>query len=193
MYAKMGFAAMILSIPLAFVIPPEITFENHLVENLQVVILILLSAFNVKLALASKFQLKWYHVFCAILFFIFALRELSWGRVFFQIGATASGEPLFISMSDYPYRIPIYILLTILILALIFILIKFLPVKKFLFGKKPIGALAIMFGAIFIAYIGEHGYLVGKEYGEVLEELEETVAYLVLPKICLFYREFLKG
>ncbi len=182
-----------MSIPLAFVVPPEITFENHLVENLQVVILILFAAANLKLARASKLQLKWYHVFCAMLFFLFALRELSWGRVFFQIGAEPSGEPIFISMANYPYRVPVYIFLAICISALIFILAKFLPVKKFLFAKKPIGALAVMFGAILAAYVGEHGYFIGKECGEVLEELEETVAYLMLPKICLFYREFLKG
>ena len=192
MYEKIGLAAMFLSIPLAFVAPPEITFENHLIENLQVIILIFLAAVNVKFSLASKLQLKWYHIFCAILFFVFALRELSWGRVFFQIGTEISGEPIFISMADYPYRIPIYIFLAICIFALLFILIKFLPVKKFLFGKKPMGALAVMCGAIFLAYVGEHGYFIGKEYGEALEEFEELTAYLMLPRICLFYREFLK-
>ena len=136
-YLGTTFAALILSVPLAFVVPPELTFENGVIENLQVVVLFLLAAVNIKFAISARnIQLKWYHVFCAILFFVFALRELSWGRVFFKVGEEISGEPIFMSMADFPYRVPIYIFLTLCILAMLFILIKILPLKEFIFSRK---------------------------------------------------------
>lgn len=194
MHVKIGFAAVVLSVPLAFVLPPKVAFENGAIENAQVVILLALAAANVKWSLAAaNIRQRWFHRFCAALTFLFALRELSWGRVFFQIGTAANGAPHFISMADYPLRLPVYIFLTLYILALVFILFRFLPVKRMLLSKKPLGALAVMFAAVAMVYIGEHGYIFGKECGEILEELNETIAYLMMPYICTYYRKFLKS
>ena len=112
-----------------------------------------------------------------------ALANLRWGRVFFPTGVAPNGEPYFVMMSSYPYRVQVYIFLALLISAMLFVLFKFLPVKRFLLKRKPLGALAII-----LAQAGEH-YRIA--HGEILEELEELVAYAMLPEICLFYRGFL--
>ncbi len=193
MYEKIGAFALILSVPLAFVLPPALAFENGVIENSQVAVLILFAAANFRLAAASSSRLRWFHVFCAMLGILFAFRELSWGRVFFQTGTAPTGEPYFIMMADYPYRAPVHAFLAVYILAMLFVLFRFLPVKEFLFSRKPVGALAVMFVAILLAQIGEHGWIIDKMHGEILEELDEVVAYLMMPKICLYYRNFLRG
>lgn len=81
------------------------------------------------------------------------------------------------------YRVQVYIFFALWISAMLFVLFKFLPVKRFLLKRKPLGALAII-----LAQAGEHYWIA---HGEILEELEELVAYAMLPEICLFYRGFL--
>mgnify|MGYP002627132241 CR=1 FL=1 len=41
-----------------------------------------------------------------------------------------NGEPYFVMMASYPYRVPVYIFLTLWILAMLVVLFKFLPVKR---------------------------------------------------------------
>ncbi len=190
MYVKLGALALILGVPLASVVPPELAFENGVIENFQVALLILIALANLRWAKisADNAQLRWFHIFCAMLMIVFALRELSWGRVFFQTGVAPNGEPYFVMMASYPYRVPVYIFLTLWILAMLVVLFKFLPVKRFLLERKPVGILVVMFAAVILAQAGDHDLIA---HGEILEELEELVAYAMLPEICLFYREFL--
>ncbi len=191
MYLKINLALVALSFPLSFVLPPKVAFENGLIENLQVAVLLFSAALSFKLSLsAENSNSKWFHRFCAALMILFAMRELSYGRVFFQTGAFPSGEPTFVMMADFPYRKQIYIFLTIYILALLAILLKFIPLKRMLFGKKPVDALIVMTVAILVSQFGDHGYFVGKEYGAILEEVNELIAYMTFPKICLYYNEF---
>ena len=190
MYVKLGALALILGVPLASVVPPELAFENGVIENFQVALLISIALANLRWAKisADNAPLRWFHIFCAMLMIVFALRELSWGRVFFQTGVAPNGEPYFVMMSNYPYRVPVYIFLTLWISAMLGVLFRFLPVKRFLLERKPLGALAVMFAAVILAQAGDHDLIA---HGEILEELEELVAYAMLPEICLFYREFL--
>ncbi len=193
MYLKINLMLIALSVPLSFVIPPRFAFENNLIENLQVAVLVFSALLNFKWSLSAKnSNAKWFHRFCAALLLLFAIRELSYGRVFFQTGELPSGEPIFIMMSEFPYRLQIYIFLTIYILALLVILLKFIPLKKMLTSEKPVAALIVMVSAIILSQIGERGYFIGKECGEVLEEINELIAYLTFPQICCYYRKFFK-
>jgi len=183
-YLRMIFAAMILSIPLAFVLPVEWSFENNLIENAQVVILILGAVLI--LAFKSSAQMKWFQRLFAAGLFLMTLRELSWGRVFFPIGMEDSGA-VFVSMVDYRYRIPVYIFLTIYIAAMIFILIRFVPVKKILLSSQPLAAFAVILMVIILSHIGDRGWLVGKAHGQLIEEMNELLLYLTLPVINFYY------
>ena len=184
-YLAVMVAAIILSIPLAFILPVEVSFENGLIENAQVVVLAV-SATAILIFRSESAQMKWFQRLFAAGLFLMALRELSWGRVFFPIKMGKLGAS-FVSMADYEYRIPVYIFLAIYIAAMLFILIRFVPVKKILLGRQPLAAFAVIILALILNYVGEHGYFIGKACGQILEEFNELILYLTLPVVNFYY------
>lgn len=181
-YVKSAFVAVILSIPLAFVLPVEWSFENGLIENAQVVMLIIAAIF----ILSVPSRLKWFQRLFAAGLVLMALRELSWGRVFFPVGMEDFGA-VFVDMAHYKYRVPVYIFLTAYISAMLFVLIRFVPVRKILYGRQPLAAFAVLFIAFLLNYIGDQGYIFGKGNGQILEELNELIFYLTLPAAALYW------
>ncbi len=180
------FAAIILSLPLVFVLPVEISFENGFLENTQVAVLIL-SALLILIFCSESAQMRWFQRLFAAGLFLMALRELSWGRVFFPLEVEKLG-PVFVSMADYEYRIPVYIFLATYSAAMIFILVRFVSVKKILLSPQPLAAFALMIMAVILSYVGEHGWLFGKMHGQIFEEINELILYLILPAISFYYR-----
>ena len=184
-YLGTTFAALILSVPLAFILPVEVSFENGILENAQVVILIL-AALLIIFFSSSDAQLKCFNGLFASFLILIAFRELSWGRVFFPIDVEKLGY-VFVSMANYKYRVQVYIFLAAYILAMIFVLVRFVPVKRILLSSQPLAAFAVIFMAGIFSYIGDHGIFIGKECGQILEELEELILYLTLPVINFYY------
>lgn len=182
-YVRIACAAVLFSVPLAFVLPVEISFENGLLENAQVVIL--LGAAIFLLSWNSSAQMKWFQRLFVAGLVLMALRELSWGRVFFPIGMESLGE-VFVDMAHYKYRVQVYIFLAAYISAMLFVLIRFVPVKKILRGRQPVAVFAIMLATIILSYIGEHGLFIGKACGQILEELNELILYTTLPAVNLY-------
>lgn len=117
-YVGPAFVGVILSVPLAFVLPVEWSFENELIENAQIAVLL----GGIILILSVRSSMKWFQRFFAAGFLLMIFRELSWGRVFFPVGTEELG-PVFISMADYKYRVPVYIFLAAYISAMLFMLI----------------------------------------------------------------------
>ena len=181
-YIRSAFVAVILSVPLALVLPVEVSFENGLNENAQVVILFI----GAILMLRVRSRMKWFQIFFAMGLVLMALRELSWGRVFFPIDFEELGA-VFVTMAEYKYRVHVYAFLVVYISAMIFILIRFVPIKKILRGRQPIAAFAVMILAIAFNYIGEHGFFIGKACGQILEELNELIFYVTLIVAGLYY------
>lgn len=181
-YVKLMLAAVITSVPLAFVLPVEWSFENGLIENIQVVVLILAAI----CILSVRSRMKWFQRFCAAGFVLMALRELSWGRVFFPIGMEQFGA-VFVTMADYPYRVPVHIFITVYSAVMLFVLIRFVPVRKILFGRQPLAAFAVIGIALALNYVGDHGWFLGKGNGQILEELNELIFYLTLPAVALYW------
>ena len=184
-YLAVMFGAVILSVPLAFILPVELSFENGVIENAQVAILIL-AALLMLIFPSPAAQMIWFQRFFAAGLVLMALRELSWGRVFFPIKMKPLG-PIFVAMTDYEYRVPVYIFLAAYIAMMLFILIRFVPVKRILLSRQPLAAFAVIFIALSLNYVGEHGYFIGKACGQVLEELNELIFYLTLPAINFYY------
>ena len=125
-FVGLAFAGLVLSAPLAFVLPVEWSFENGLIENAQIVVLL----GGIILILSVRSSMKWFQRFFAAVLLLIVFRELSWGRVFFPTGMEKFG-PIFVSMKDYEYRLPVYIFLAAYISVMLFILIYFVPAKKF--------------------------------------------------------------
>ena len=184
-YLSTAFAAVILSVPLALILPVEISFENAFLENAQVAVLIFAALLIIFFSNKNR-QLKWFNRLFAMILTLIALRELSWGRVFFPIGREDLGW-VFVSMADYKYRLLVYIFLTVYILAMIFILIRFVPVKKILLSRQPVAAFAVMFMAAIFSYIGDHSIFISKECGQILEEFDELILYMTLPATNFYY------
>lgn len=181
-YIRSALVAIVLSVPLALILPVEISFENGLIENAQVIILLV----GAILMLRVRSRMKWFQIFFSMGLVLMALRELSWGRVFFPIDFEELGA-VFVTMAEYKYRVHVYAFLIAYISAMIFILIRFVPIKKILRGRHPIAAFAVMILAIAFNYIGEHGFFIGKECGQILEELNELIFYVTLIVAGLYY------
>ena len=181
-YVGLAFAAVLLSIPLAFVLPVQWSSENGIIENAQVVALIIAAVF----ILNAQPRLPWFQRFCAAGLVLMALRELSWGRVFFPIGMEDFG-PIFVDMADYEYRVHVYVFISVYISAMLVVLVRFVPVRRIFFGKQPLAALAVMALAALLNFVGDHGYILGKGNGQILEELNELIFYATTPAAMLYW------
>ena len=168
-FVAVAFIAEILSVPLAFVLPIELSFENGLIENAQIIILIIGTIW----ILSVRSPLKWFKIFSSAGFLLIVFRELSWGRVFFPVDMEKLG--------------PVYVFLTVYILAMIFILIRFVPIKEIFLSRQPLAAFAVMIVALILVSVGDQGWLVGKAHGQILEELNELIFYATLPVAALYY------
>ena len=131
-----------------------------------------------KCKMASKIFCGGFHIDCPA--------RIELGARFFPTGMEEFGA-VFVSMADYEYRLHVYVFLTIYIAAMLFVLIRFVPVKKILFGRQPLAAFAVILIAHLLNYIGDHGLIIGKAYGQVLEELNELILYMTLPAVALYW------
>ena len=84
-----GIAILILAIPMSFYFPVSMSFENNLIENIQVVVLIISGIYNITLI---HDETKIFNIWCSLLSMLLAFRELSWGRVFYQVGFEATAH-----------------------------------------------------------------------------------------------------
>ena len=181
-YVSLMSVAVVASVPLAFTLPVELSFENGLIENAQVVALFGAAIF----ILNARPRSEWLQRFLAAGFVLMALRELSWGRVFFPIGMEKFGA-VFVPMTDYEYRVPVYVFIAVYGLIMLFVLIRFVPVRRILFGRQPLAAFAVIAVAFGFNYIGDHGWILGKGNGQILEELNELIFYLTFPLVVQYW------
>ncbi len=187
-----GLIALLLSVPLAKILPPSIAFENGPFENFQVVLLMCASVYSLRLMLDSySHGAKAFHVFCALGFVLLTVRELSWGRVFYQTDFDTTG-PVFVPMTDYAWRFEAHIFIAVVVLLMLFLLIKHVPIRRLLSARAPSALLTIIFVGIVMQYCGEHGYFFDRTQGQVLEELCETIIYALQPILCRYYHSTLK-
>ena len=178
---------LILALPLSFILPVSISFENNFLENLQVIILLTGSMYNLFLIRQSiDKQIEYFHIWCAVLMIFMAFRELSWGRVFYQIDMEENG-PVFIAMSDFVWKIEVHVIIVAAILFLIWFALKNLPLLRMVHCRVPLLVIFMMIVAITFAYIGDHGMVIGKLQGQIIEELGELVFYILIPSLCIHY------
>ena len=187
-----GLAALILSVPLSLVLPTSIAFENGPIENFQVALLFGATINSIRLMSSIRDQsARSFNLFCALMFILLAVRELSWGRVFYQIDFDETG-PEFVGMSDYIWRTEAYGFIVLISLAMLILLVKDVPLRRLWSAPLPIAILAIILIGVILQYVGEHGYFIGKLNGQMLEELNETIIYAMQPVLCWYYNEQLK-
>ena len=152
----------VIFIGLSFVLPIEYSYENHFLENLEVVIL--------------------------FLGIVICIGELSWGRVFYPIGMDKNGEQIFVKVHELWYGSVVYPMVGILILIVLILLgvyfyqsrrqgiCWYIPLGEFLFFI----VISILSQCVF-----DRGLVQFGNYNQLLEESCEIIAYIAL--VCCTY------
>lgn len=184
---KSNFVIAVLAAVLAavsFYLPIECSFENHIMENSEVVILaagFLLMIHRCKYALRKAAQKLW--TGCALLYLVMVMRELSWGRVFFPVGMRENGEQAFIPMSQISFAPLIYAAVAVMVLTALACMAKSLRecAHQEMSWKMPVWHLAAFAALMIVSQcVFEKGLIVGVQYGQLLEEAAEITAYASL-------------
>lgn len=175
---------LVLLFPVALTLPKEYSFENHLIENLQVVVL--LGGFAMTLRFVRQMH-RYVHIrnfWCTALpiWLIMALRELSWGRAFYPVGMTEDG-PVFISLRELWYGPAVHPALGVVIVVLLFFAWKNLRVL----GGRTAVCLSVVDMLLFVVMalssqmVFEKGVIEAlRPYSQMLEECAELIGYWCL-------------
>lgn len=179
----------IIFIGLSFVLPIEYSYENHFLENLEVVILFLGIVICIgKIRDFILYDSIKFYVASIIIYILMIGRELSWGRVFYPIGIDKNGEQIFVKVHELWYGSVVYPMVGILILIVLILLgvyfyqsrrqgiCWYIPLGEFLF---------FIVTSILGQCVFDRGLVQFGNYNQLLEESCEIIAYIAL--ICCTY------
>lgn len=178
----------LLIVPVAFVMPEHLAWENGPLEILQNIVLfcdVVLCIVLFRKTAGQKFHLIW--VSGAGYFLLLLGREMSWGRIFFQTGMDQHG-PTFIAMNAIPGHQYIHGGISIYTAAVLVSLIWLVPWKK-LFHELPfpkLGFVILVLSAI-LAACGDKGLLFHSHLDGNIEELAELLAYMLQGGFAAWY------
>ena len=179
----------VIFIGLSFVLPIEYSYENHFLENLEVVILFL----GIVICIGKIRDFILYdsikvYVASIIIYILMIGRELSWGRVFYPIGMDKNGEQIFVKVHELWYGSVVYPMVGILILIVLILLgvyfyqsrrqgiCWYIPLGEFLF---------FIVTSILGQFVFDRGLVQFGNYNQLLEESCEIIAYISL--VCCTY------
>ena len=179
----------IIFIGLSFVLPIEYSYENHFLENLEVVILFLGIVICIgKIRDFILYDSIKFYVASIIIYILMIGRELSWGRVFYPIGMDKNGEQIFVKVHELWYGSVVYPMVGILILIVLILLgvyfyqsrrqgiCWYIPLGEFLF---------FIVTSILSQCVFDRGLVQFGNYNQLLEESCESIAYIAL--VCCTY------
>ena len=184
-YTTLLFLLTVIFIGASFFLPVEYSYENHLLENLEVVILFvgfLLSLIN--LCKEQIYECGLFYIGSAIIYLLMIGRELSWGRVFYPIGIDNHGEQIFIKVQQLWYGSIVYPIITLLIILAIALLSYFAYScrTRGIRLNIPVECLALfVLMSVLSQCVFDRGLLhITTYYNQLLEENCEIIAYLSL-------------
>lgn len=179
----------VIFIGLSFVLPIEYSYENHFLDNLEVVILFLGIVICIgKIRDFILYDSIKFYVASIIIYILMIGRELSWGRVFYPIGIDKNGEQIFVKVHELWYGSVVYPMVGILILIVLILLgvyfyqsrrqgiCWYIPLGEFLF---------FIVTSILGQCVFDRGLVQFGNYNQLLEESCEIIAYIAL--ICCTY------
>ena len=178
----------LLIVPVAFVMPEHLAWENGPLEILQNIVLfcdVVLCLVLFRKTAGQKFHLIW--LSGAGYFLLLLGREMRWGRIFFQTGMDQHG-PTFIAMNAIPGHQYIHGGISIYTAAVLVSLIWLVPWKK-LFHELPfpkLGFVILVLSAI-LAACGDKGLLFHSYLDGNIEELAELLAYMLQGGFAAWY------
>lgn len=179
----------VIFIGLSFVLPIEYSYENHFLENLEVVILFLGIVICIgKIRDFILYDSIKFYIASIIIYILMIGRELSWGRVFYPIGMDKNGEQIFVKVHELWYGSVVYPMVGILILIVLILLgvyfyqsrrqgiCWYIPLGEFLF---------FIVTSILGQCVFDRGLVQFGNYNQLLEESCEIIAYIAL--VCCTY------
>lgn len=179
----------IIFIGLSFVLPIEYSYENHFLENLEVVILFLGIVICIgKIRDFILYDSIKFYVALIIIYILMIGRELSWGRVFYPIDMDKNGEQIFVKVHELWYGSVVYPTVGILILiALILLGVYFYQSRRQgICWYIPLGEfLFFIVTSILGQCVFDRGLVQFGNYNQLLEESCEIIAYIAL--VCCTY------
>lgn len=179
----------VIFIGLSFVLPIEYSYENHFLENLEVVILFLGIVICIgKIRDFILYDSIKFYVASIIIYILMIGRELSWGRVFYPIGIDKNGEHIFVKVHELWYGSVVYPIVGILILiALILLVVYFYQSRRQgICWYIPLGEfLFFIVTSILGQFVFDRGLVQFGNYNQLLEESCEIIAYIAL--VCCTY------
>lgn len=179
----------VIFIGLSFVLPIEYSYENHFLENLEVVILFLGIVICIgKIRDFILYDSIKFYVASIIIYILMIGRELSWGRVFYPIGMDKNGEQIFVKVHELWYGSVVYPIVGILILiALILLGVYFYQSRRQgICWYIPLGEfLFFIVTSILGQCVFDRGLVQFGNYNQLLEESCEIIAYIAL--VCCTY------
>jgi hypothetical protein len=179
----------VIFIGLSFVLPIEYSYENHFLENLEVVILFLGIVICIgKIRDFILYDSIKFYVASIIIYILMIGRELSWGRVFYPIGIDKNGEQIFVKVHELWYGSVVYPIVGILILiALILLGVYFYQSRRQgICWYIPLGEfLFFIVTSILGQCVFDRGLVQFGNYNQLLEESCEIIAYIAL--VCCTY------
>lgn len=179
----------IIFIGLSFVLPIEYSYENHFLENLEVVILFLGIVICIgKIRDFILYDSIKFYVASIIIYILMIGRELSWGRVFYPIGMDKNGEQIFVKVHELWYGSVVYPMVGILILIVLILLgVYFYQSRRQgIYWYIPLGEfLFFIVTSILGQCVFDRGLVQFGNYNQLLEESCEIIAYIAL--ICCTY------
>lgn len=181
---------MVLLLPQVFILPIEYSYENHLLENIEVFILgvgfINMLYKTVKL---NKNKVNRFYLSCSIFYIIMIARELSFGRVFYPIGIDKNGEQVFINIHQIWYGSIVYpVIIVLVLIALILMIQTYKYIKKEqIICSVPKYSISMFIIMLIMSQIVFEKSLIKFliDYNQLLEECTEILAYCSL--ICFTY------
>lgn len=181
---------MILLLPQAFILPIEYSYENHLLENLEVFILCIgLVNMLYRTVSLNKNKFNKFYLACGIFYIIMIARELSYGRVFYPIGIDENGEQIFVNIHQIWYGPIVYPIIAVLVLIALFLMIqtyKYIK-KEQIICSVPRYSIRLFIIMMILSQIVFEKNLIKflADYGQLLEECTEIIAYCSL--VCFTY------
>ncbi|MEL7634792.1 MULTISPECIES: hypothetical protein [Sporomusa] len=180
----------VLLFPLGLLLPEWCGWENGLIENSQVAILIFGAFLSWRLAHHNRDD-RQIHNLCLWMIVVWLMmvgRELSWGRVFFEPITTGPDGPTFPSIHAIWYGRYVYPVLTVIIISTLIGLwrnFNWEHIKQKVYISTIDGVLLII-AAIASQLIFERNLiLLLKPYSQVLEELSELIVYWCMVSILM--------
>lgn len=185
------FILLIILLALSPFISKEYSYENHLLENLEVIVLtvgFILSL--IKILFTSLYDSIKFYIAFSIIFLLIAMRELSWGRVFYPIGIdNNTGEEIFIKVQELWYFDILYPLIAILIIIALGLLLYFYyqsTIKGIDWNVPAVETVLFIILSILSQCVFDCELIPYLEpYNQNLEEFCELFAYISLIFICL--------